>query len=68
MIQGERRFKCGSYLTEEGEYKDLVVVFDEISTINFYDETEEVLIAQLQPTDIAIIYAAICEMKKNSNE
>lgn len=64
MIEGERRFKCGSYLTEDGEHKDLLVVFDEISTINFCDEKEEIIIAQLQPTDIAVIYAAICETKK----
>ena len=51
-MQGERNIKLG--------FDDTTVIFDEISTIQFYKDEE--LILQLQPTDLSLLYSAYRQM------
>jgi hypothetical protein len=65
----ERSFKIGYYpkggdsgkLTQD--YGKVEVEFDEVSTIKFFGEEGDFLMG-LQPNDVKVLYAAICQMEE----
>jgi len=43
------------------------IEFDEISTIKFYSDEDEMLV-QIDPTDLTALYGAWCQMRKEQIE